>query len=96
MAQSGPEMARHSHPRRLKCLVGHLQHGGGHHLVVRPMHQQDRRQFERCRLMELSDKLPPLTEHKVAELRAFWQCQAALGYRLPAQPDLIVLDGGRR
>ncbi len=59
------------------------------------LHQQDRRQFERQRLRELSSKLPPLTDRELADLRTLWWRQAALGYRLPAQPDLIVLDGGR-
>ena len=32
---------------------------------------------------------------QLAETRALWWRQAALGHRLPAEPNIIVLEGGR-
>ena len=38
---------------------------------------QLRRQAERRRLQFLADRLPPISDHKLADLCAFWRRQAA-------------------
>ena len=59
-------------------------------------HLLDRRRSERRRLQSLADRLPPLTERDLEDVRAAWWRQAALGNRMPAEYGVIVVDGGRR
>ena len=37
----------------------------------------------------------PVRAHESPELRALWWRQAALGHRLPAELDVIVIEGDR-
>ena len=37
----------------------------------------------------------PVRDDEIPELRALWWHQAALSHRLPAERDVIVIEGGR-
>ncbi len=44
----------------------------------------------------VSQLLPrPARSDEIAELRALWWRQTALGHRLPAEIDVIVIEGGQ-
>ena len=42
----------------------------------------------------LLDEPRPMRPDELAEVRAIWWRQIALGHRLPAERDVILLDGG--
>ena len=51
----------------------------------------------RTAFVEFAQLVPrPVRPGEVPELRALWWRQATLGHRLPAEQDVIVVDGGRR
>ena len=64
-------------------------------LVMR--RREDDRDFERLRSQNLSGRLAPTLREMsdLREVREVWWRQVALGNRMPAEPVIIVIDGGR-
>ena len=44
----------------------------------------------------VDDQLPPLSPLELSAAREIWWSQVALGYRLPAERDVILISSGRR